>query len=66
MVKLVLIHWRMVQKIGTKVFEPRMFYRKLPFAVQTAKVFPLECLSYMVLATHVNHLTWSLTNNTAN
>ena len=66
MVKLVLIHWRMVQNIDTKVSEPRMFYRELPFAVQIAKVFPLKCLSYMVLTTHVNHLTWSLTNNTAN
>ena len=26
-----------------KVSESRMFYRESPFAVQTAKVFPLEC-----------------------
>ena len=28
-----------------KVSEPQMFYRELPFAVQTAKVFPLECFA---------------------
>ena len=36
-------HVYVLNNIGTKVSKPRMFYRELPFAVQTAKVFPLEC-----------------------
>ena len=32
-----------------KVSKAQMFYRELPFAVQTAKVFPLNVLPYTVL-----------------
>ena len=35
-------HVQALNTINSKVSEPRMFYRKLSFIVQTAKVFPLE------------------------
>ena len=45
-----------------KVSKAQMFYRELPFAVQIAKVFPLECFAvYSTLPKILTEKHWYIT-----